>query len=356
VLLNSKQAPANQLQALGLFLPTLVFFKMIEHKSKNERLLLAAKLLITLALSGIILWNVDWKAIPDAIENSDPILIFIVFVGMGLNILASTLKWNILLSIHGIQYKFSELSKYYFIGAFFNNFLPTNIGGDGYRIYKTIKNPRSKDGAVIAILMERISGILALILLGFICGTIDFLLTGDEIFKLVVIVGAAGFGAAILFYVVLSLNANFARHLISKYLPDRLKKVVEHFGDYRRNPSKTILVIELSILFQLFMLSYRLLLIYAVGASLSIYDMAIVMAVTLIVSLAPISINGLGVVDGSFIYLLVKFGVAYEQAVIVMLLIRILQIPLSLIGGIFYFFDKKSLKIEDYKKQEVQTI
>src|SRR5690606_18422664 len=86
------------------------------------------------------------------------ILIALVFV--------SAYKWRLLLSIHGVEYSTLRLSRYYFVALFFNNFLPTSIGGDGYRIYKTINNGRSKASAIIAVVMERVTGFGTLLALG----------------------------------------------------------------------------------------------------------------------------------------------------------------------------------------------
>jgi hypothetical protein len=57
----------------------------------------------------------------------------------------------------------------------------------------------------------------------------------------------------------------------------------------------------------------------------------------------PISINGIGLMDGSFIYLISKFGVDYDAAIIVMLIQRGLTIAVSLFGGIFYLSDKNEM-------------
>ncbi len=74
------------------------------------------------------------------------------------------------------------------------------------------------------------------------------------------------------------------------------------------------------------------------------------MAVSLstLVSLLPISINGIGLLDGSFIYVLQSFHVGYEQALLVIILVRLLSYLQSLLGGIFYFFEKKSVPAEKH--------
>ena len=317
-------------------------------------LLFVIKLSITIALCAVILWKVDWRETWHALQQTNLIILCTVFAGMILNVLVSTLKWKILLSIHGIQFKFSQLCKYYFTASFFNNFLPSTIGGDGYRIYKTFKNPISKAGAFTSVFIERITGISALMFIGFIGGIISYLKTGNEISRLVVFGGSLGLGILIIFFLAMKFTATPLKRLGSKILPKRFQGVTEHLKDYKHNHRKILMVILLSLFFQLFLLFYRLLIIYAVGSTISIANMAVVVALSTIVALVPISINGIGLLDGSFIYLLVTFNVGYEQAFIVMILIRLLNFPLGLIGGIFYFFDKKSLRVDHYGLGELK--
>jgi hypothetical protein len=291
-----------------------------------------------------------------AIKNANIILIAVIFVLMVFNVFTCTLKWKILLAIHNIHFRFNQLYKYYFTATFFNNFLPSTVGGDGYRIYKTYKNPHSKSGAVIAVLMERITGLLALLLLGYIGTMVVYVKSGDEIARIGLIIGSIGFGLLMVFLFAFNLNRSLFCKLTRKYLPQKFRAAIDHIQDYYDKPSKTVIVLMLSLFFQFILICNRLLLIVAVGESLSIFQLAIATAASTVIALVPISLNGIGLLDGSFIYLLVNYGIGYEQALLVMVLIRALNIPLSLFGGIFYFFDKRSLKIDDYNHQEVQII
>ncbi len=132
----------------------------------KKKLLVIAKVFITISLVVYLLQNANWNAVPGLLGKVGLPVTGIVFLIMLLSITISTYKWDIILQVHRIYFKFNALHKYYFIATFFNNFLPTSIGGDGYRIYKTLDNQISKSCAVLAVLMERVSGLVALILIG----------------------------------------------------------------------------------------------------------------------------------------------------------------------------------------------
>jgi uncharacterized membrane protein YbhN (UPF0104 family) len=123
-------------------------------KNIVKKLAFPIKLLVTIALSTLIIWKGDWGTIWKALQSSDPFLILCVFASMVFCVTISAFKWQLLLSIHGIHIDFGKLHKYYFTALFFNNFFPTNIGGDGYRIYKTLQNQHTKAGAIISVFTE----------------------------------------------------------------------------------------------------------------------------------------------------------------------------------------------------------
>ena len=130
--------------------------------SAKRWLIGGAKFIVTVTLCWLIVSWIDWQIFLAAVANAHYGMLFAVFLlGIFMRML-SAWKWQILLIGHGIHFPLIALIRWYFIGAFFNTFLPTNIGGDGYRLFKTYDNPKGKARAIGALLLERITGVLAL--------------------------------------------------------------------------------------------------------------------------------------------------------------------------------------------------
>lgn len=311
-----------------------------DQRIKSD-LLFYLKLTIAIVLYAIILKNVDWNHVPQALEHSNFLLIAFVWICMVLNIFVSTLKWKLLLSSHGIHFFFNKLSKLYFISFFLNNFFPSTIGGDGYRLIKTMNNSISKASAAVAIFTERVTGILALLFLGLISGVVNYLYFYDDLSLITIIFGLTGLCASIPFF--FSIYSTKCQKWLSEktFVPEKIKNFLAYMKDYRSYPLKSFYILCLSFFFHTLFIFFRLLLILAVGGKITFTSMTVSVVISSLVALIPISLNGIGLLDGSFIYCLTNYGVEYEQAVIVMLLIRLLQIPLSLIGGTFYVFNRK---------------
>ena len=85
------------------------------------------------------------------------------------------------------------------------------------------------------------------------------------------------------------------------------------------------------------------------GEACSYFGLAIVVTISTLAGLLPISINGIGVTDSSFIYFIEKFGISYDPGLMIMILTRILLIPISLIGGLIYFREKHPVKKGGHK-------
>ena len=309
----------------------------------RPRLFFLLKLTVTVGLVGVIVAYADWVAISESLLNANLTYLALVFLAMTLCVSISAYKWKLLLAIHSVYYPFWVLHRHYFVAMFFNNFLPSSIGGDGYRIYKTLDNPGSGTVAAIAVIMERLSGIASLLVLGFIGAGVGLMRQPNHpVLEPVFFGGLAGIALCIL-AVALARWHRLRKWLAGKRwkLPNMIQDILLRLGDFRRKPGLVIRVVVISIGFHLFTLGWFLLLVHSLGGVVHPADLIVVLALLSVVTVIPLSINGIGLVDGSFIVLAGLFGLGYETALGVMLLQRTLLIPISLVGAAIFFRDRK---------------
>jgi len=318
-------------------------------KPFRSQTLMLVKVLITITLCGVIIWQGDWNKIWEAFRNANPFLIAVVFTGMLGGVAISAYKWQTVLSVHGIHYAFRQLQRYYYTSVFFNNFLPSNIGGDVYRIFQTVRCQPNRAGAVAAVVTERLTGIWALIALGAVGGTLVYL--SDPLRPVWILPVLSVFSAVTLTPLLLLLCSRrvIAWCLALPKLPQKLKTLLLLSEDYRRHPLKTLNIIGISFGFHLFTLTWMLLLAYAVGGQSSMSRIVLGFAICNLAALLPLSLNGIGLFDGSFIYIMAELGMSFDAALMMMLVIRALLIPLSLIGGLFYLRDRRTVSVDDLR-------
>jgi len=313
---------------------SVLFLKNALKGIKNSRYFFYFKIGVSAVLVFFIVNQCNWKLALKTLQTIDPLSLGMVFFCMVGGVIISAYKWQVLLSIHGAHIPLPTLNRYYFIAVFFNNFLPSSIGGDGFRIYKTAGDVTSKGYAVLAVLVERVSGLWALLFLGFLGGVlVGPELSGIPYFTQLLWLVGSGLVLSGLFFVVTFFLSDHSRR---RGLPVWLNTVFSWIHDYRRNSEKTVQVIVISFIFQIYALLWMLLLARAVGADISIFELAVAMMISNLAAMLPISLNGIGIMDGSFIYVAGLMGMEYEHGVMIMLIMRVFLVFLSLVGSYFY--------------------
>ncbi len=84
----------------------------------------------------------------------------------------SAWRWGVLLEAQGLHFPFRRLTSSFFVATFFNNFLPSNIGGDVIRIADTAPAAGSRTRAATVVLIDRGMGLLGLVLIAAIGATL----------------------------------------------------------------------------------------------------------------------------------------------------------------------------------------
>jgi uncharacterized membrane protein YbhN (UPF0104 family) len=117
---------------------------------------------------------------------------------------------------------------------------------------------------------------------------------------------------------------------------DQLSQRFKHTG-YASLPARNLsalgIPLVLSLLFQIVVVLANLLVCLAFNIPLSFVQLLWVVAVVSVLQALPISIAGIGVREGAYIYLLQLHGVAGTQALALSLTLFALQLSMALTGG-----------------------
>lgn len=121
------------------------------------------KIAVSVALMSWLIQRVDWHAVGDIVVHASLPLI-LVYVGFQIagNIISAA-KWQYLARIQGFNFSVKDGTFAYLTGAFINNFLPSTVGGDTYRVL-WMANVGERSRAFATVFFDRITGLLALFL------------------------------------------------------------------------------------------------------------------------------------------------------------------------------------------------
>src|SRR5689334_23310894 len=140
-------------------------------RSPRNYVLLALKIAVSLILLTILFSKIDVGQLWQGIRGASFAWLGVALVLYFVNVVASMWRWHLLLAAQSIVIQRRRLLASFLVANFFNNFLPSNVGGDVIRISDSAKYTKSKTMATLVVLMDRGLGVLALVLVAAIAAT-----------------------------------------------------------------------------------------------------------------------------------------------------------------------------------------
>ena len=287
--------------------------------------------LIRIAISlGLIIWlfsRFDLQGVWHAFER----LPFSLWVGAcGMLLLAqilSSFRWWIISRALKFEGAFKTYMGYYFVGMFFNLFLPTGVGGDIFKVHFLSRSIGRKLAAILTVLGDRFFGLSAMVLIGGFFVLIHPGLLPKPFDDGLVISG----GTVVLILVGMPFIYNMLRRMNLKTLHALPESVLQ-----LHKPSILFPILGLSFCLQALGMGAVALMGEGmhITVPLSFYFMAL--PIVNIMTMIPVTFNGIGLREGAMVYFLGLKGIAPEPALALGLLFFSIQATTSLVGGVAY--------------------
>lgn len=304
------------------------------------------KTFFKVAVSGILVYwlvgQVDWQAVGDiAVHASLPLILVYISLQLAGNVFSAA-KWRYLARIQGFNFSVQGGTLAYLTGAFINNFLPSTVGGDTYRVlWMSRTGERSR--AFATVFFDRITGLLALFLFA---GVGLAFLPWRTLLEQPAFIVFSGITLSVAFVMIAALFFAERFYQLAVFLigffpwerPVQLLRDFEPLADSRVY-GKAILWAVLFTLIGIGGSNYFL--FSSLGADLSpVAFGSAIFAATLVANI-PISINNIGVKEWSYVFFFGLLGVSTELAVTAALAARLLQMAISFIALPGYLADKR---------------
>jgi len=338
----------------------------VDKQKLKNRLLIVLRIVISVGIL-IFLFKTQFKnfsEITNFFKHSHVNTLFVIisFLMYWVGICLLVIRWQVMLKTQKINASFGFLFGSCLVGFFFNNFLPTSIGGDVYRIYDTskLKNSSGMKAASI-VLMERTTGVMSSVIYLVFALAIGFVRTSHvELMvgrwkvsnDLLIILIIVFFLISVLVILVMLFPDTFRLNKLFKKLKllhrweAKLKQMYDTFKGFRKHKKILLFTIIMSLILQFaFTLNYSFAGMGFGITNLSLLSYVFIVQLCGILSMIPISIGGIGVREGAFVILVGALGGQKDIATIVSIAILIMILIPGLVGGIIYAFrpyiDKK---------------
>lgn len=259
-------------------------------------------------------------------------------VGISLcTVLILSKRLQLIFAAEDVKIRFFEVLNLTFVGYFFNNFLPTSVGGDIVKAMCASRITKEPVKSVTSVLMDRIFGLFTFVMIP----SITLLFFMKEIQNPAVpamiysFLGVALACSLLLFSRRVAKRFQFVGRLLDAvHWGEKVKRIFEGLHNFRNHKGVVLEAMVLSIVGQSVNIFVIYLMAVALGAHANAVYFFLLVPVVHLLSMLP-SLNGLGIREGAYVYFLSPY-VGKEYAAAVGVLWLGLLLFLSLIGGITY--------------------
>lgn len=312
---------------------------------KNKKLRGIVQVLVSLGLLAWLIARAGPASIVSALAGLDWAWYLPAFLLFLLSVVLRAYRWHVLLrSLHD-RAPFGQLVYLYFVGFFFNNFIPSGFGGDAVKVYSLYRQHGHGAEALSSVLMDRLTGLLgsSLVAVAVLAGraVAPWLGLPAPALRLppalVVTIAVVSLGIPLGFLLLrgfdplawLAERLPFTRRLTAH---PALRRLFETVHRYPWPALWRALLISLPFTAILVAIQWCIARALAVDVPFALFPLFV--PIISLLTLLPISFNGLGVREGAYQALFVPAGVASAEAIAMSLAFYVLRLSVGLIGGL----------------------
>jgi glycosyltransferase 2 family protein len=313
---------------------------MIPAQAIRRLVILLGKLLVSGAFLWFVLRGTDLSRLWDRVRGMQPGWLLLAIGTYTLMMLIGVWRWHGLLRAQHVHVGHRRLMESMWVSLFFNNFLPSNIGGDVIRIADTARAAGSKTLAATVVLVDRGLGLIALLVIAAL-GSAAAIAGG------IAVPGAQWLWMVSGAVVLTTFPALVAPGIVSRlliplralqhpWLDERAHRFERAFVRFRERPSALMLAFLGALIVQGAMVVFYALTARGLAIPLPVLLAAVLVPVSLVVQMAPISIGGFGVREAVFTYFFTRVGLSPDAAVALSFVGTGLIVVQSLAGGLLF--------------------
>jgi uncharacterized membrane protein YbhN (UPF0104 family) len=303
----------------------------------KTHLLRAVRIVVSVGLLAWVISRVPIGELASELAGAKTRWILAAFAVNSVGIAFGAFRWQLLLRSQGRRIGAPFLYGSYVVGLFFNNFLPSTIGGDVIRA----ASAKRRGGGTLTenltvVLVERMIGLLATLSLG---GAVALSGVASSLDSRVPwVLGGALFLAAAGLYLALSnpVRRGALRgvgRVPFQFVRRTLGKMLVAFELFSRDHGVLWANYFLSLAFQFFLIVHFWLIQFAFGEAVPFATFVVVVPLVFCVMILPIGINGLGVRESAFVWFLTRAGMEPAIALALSLASYVIAVGQGVIGG-----------------------
>lgn len=310
---------------------------------------LALKVAVSAGLLYLALSGVNFPAIQARLGQINLLWIVLAIAATLVQIGCAALRWREIANVCDAHLTIPTALRFNLIGAFFNQTLPSTIGGDGARLWLLQRRGAGWQAATYSVLVDRAVGLIVLAVIVVVSLPWSLSLIGNTHGRTaLVLLDLAALGGSIAFLVFGRLSWRWIQEIWpARHLHGCARLATQVMFDARTGPR----ILILSVLNHLLSVVIASCAALAIAAPVSFGEMVLLIPPILLVTLMPISIAGWGVREQTMQVAFTYAGLGAADGVTVSLLFGAVYFLVGAAGGVAWLLSsekgKGSILIED---------
>ena len=308
------------------------------RRRMRGRIFLVARIAITVALLYWLFSQVEFDMVLDRLAGARPgflVVGMIIIVGQSIGLMAT--RWRIVLNALGAPEPWRRLARIMAVASFFNETLPSTVGGDAVRAMM-LRGERRPLGLVAqSIAMERGLGLMSLMVFSFV-GALGLVPFVDDPIPLIGVAAAAGTGLLGAGFLVLLARLDLDPPFAALRRP--YAAVTGAVDALRSNRRRLVLIVGLSFLGQLAVFITLWMVTLALNIPLTPWHAMAIMPGVILVTVVPISVGGWGVRENAMVIGLALVGVGTADALAISLVYGAKFAVFGILAGAVWLFTR----------------
>lgn len=305
-------------------------------ETTRNRLLNILRVVVSLVGVLVIVLTQDMDEVIQLLGGMDWLLFLVGLLLFVSSVPVRAYRWGSLVWALNVRARWWRLVGLYFVGSFFNLFLPTGFGGDAVKMFELSRDEHKAAAAISSVLVDRFLGLFVLFALALLALLGGRELVAPQIRVLIVVVFAVSLIGVVLLLQRTWIEA-WGRRLGVDRLLGRIKILRELYESLHvYGPAALLKATAASLVFNLILILGYYSLGLAVGIHLPLWYYLLFVPIISVLLLVP-SVGGLGIREGATVFLFSQVeSVGRSQALALALAYDITMLAIGLIGAIIY--------------------
>jgi hypothetical protein len=294
---------------------------------------------ITLVIFLIIFNSIDVDKFLYTLGKSNGLFLLFGLFFQYLSTALASYRWHLIMRIlrYGLPFGFFYAS--YFKATFFNQALPSTIGGDAVRVLDLIAEKKNKKRAFFDVLIDRVIGLLGLLVLSLVANLLYPGVLPGNIHLLVLLLSAGGIAGVAVLLNLSRINLLKRFRFLKLFYDLSLR-----FRIILRNRRRVWIQILLSVAVHLLAVAAFYMIALSISMKVDFTLFAVIIPAVLLISIIPVSLAGWGVRESAMIGLFLLVGADREKVLSISVLYGIILILIGLYGAFYYWKEAKRNK------------